>query len=774
MRKLIIISVVALLLLVVTSLSFANTPDIALYLNGKKMSFNAAPQLNNERVYVPLRELFEQLDATVHWDDATRTVTATSDGTRVQITIDNKTAKHNDTYIILEAAPYISNKRAYVPLRFVSEAFGAIVNWEESTDTVSIVTTNQLPVVGSYDNLKELLKESSNAGTNYYAGMDMVIRDSAMKPMEQTEQKTASASPEYSETNLQVQGVDEADIIKTDGEYLYQITNQEIVISKIYPADDMEVVKSIPYGQDEKNSDFSPLELYIDDNFLVVIGSTYYGFTGPDMKEAAESVETKIYPPLDFNSGVKVIVYDRIDKENPRMIKAVEIEGSYLSSRKIDSSLYLVSNKFPGYHIMSTEADYVPALRYRDNEEEYSVIPYSDIHYFPEAVSPNYLTVMGVNLDKPDEKANISTYLGAGENIYASSEHLYIALTEYEAIKEPVDDPPVTIQEQQKMIAPAMPVQGHQNTAIHKFALVDGDIAYRGKGSVPGSILNQFSMDEHKGYFRIATTIGNLFGQGDNQSKNNVYILDAELKTVGKIEDIAPGEKIYSARFMGDRGYLVTFKKVDPLFVFDLKDPEHPEILGKLKIPGYSDYLHPFGENYIIGFGKDTIEVGDEQFGDGISRAFYQGMKIALFDVTDVTNPIELHKEIIGDRGTDSELLKNHKSLLFDEQRNLLAFPVTVMEIKEPLQNTTGWPQYGEFSFQGAYVYNLDTEHGFNLKGRITHLTNDDFQKTGYYHNNTRSIKRILYVGDNLYTVSDGMIKANQLNNLKEIDSLKL
>jgi len=149
-------------------------------------------------------------------------------------------------------------------------------------------------------------------------------------------------------------------------------------------------------------------------------------------------------------------------------------------------------------------------------------------------------------------------------------------------------------------------------------------------------------------------------------------------------------------------------------------------------------------------------------------------MKIALFDVTDVTNPIELHKEIIGDRGTDSELLKNHKSLLFDEQRNLLAFPVTVMEIKEPLQNTTGWPQYGEFSFQGAYVYNLDTEHGFNLKGRITHLTNDDFQKTGYYHNNTRSVKRILYVGDNLYTVSDGMIKANQLNNLKEIDSLKL
>ncbi len=773
MRKLIIISVVALLLLVVTSLSFANTPDIALYLNGKKMSFNAAPQLNNERVYVPLRELFEQLDATVHWDDATRTVTATSDGTRVQITIDNKTAKHNDTDIILDAAPYISNKRAYVPLRFVSEAFGAIVNWEESTETVSIVTADQLPVVGSFDNLKKLLTENSNVGPNYYTGIDMAISESAIKSMDQVEQKTASAIPEYSDTNLQVQGVDEADIAKTDGEYLYQIANQNIVISKIYPADDMEVVKNIPFGQDGNYSDFSPIELYIDDNYLVAIGSTNYHFAVPDMKETERS-ETKIYPPVGFSSSVKVIVYDRTYKEHPKEIKAMEIEGSYLSSRKIGSSLYLVSNKFlGGYHIMNEEADYAPALRYRDNEEEYSEIPYSDIHYFPKAVSPNYLTVIGVNLDKPDEKANISTYLGAGENIYASSEHLYIALTEYEAVNESVEDPPVTT-EQQKMIAPPMPIQRNQNTAIHKFALMDGYIAYKGKGNVPGKILNQFSMDEHKGYFRIATTTGNFFGQDDNQSKNNVYILDDELKTVGKIEDIAPGEKIYSARFMGNRGYLVTFKKVDPLFVFDLEDPEHPEILGKLKIPGYSDYLHPYGENYIIGFGKDTIETGEEQSGDGVSRAFYQGMKIALFDITDVTNPIELHKEIIGDRGTDSELLRNHKSLLFDEQRNLLAFPVTVMEIKEPEQNTIGWPQYGEFTFQGAYVYNLDTEHGFNLKGRITHLTNDDFQKAGYYHNNTRSVKRILYVGNNLYTVSDAMIKANQLNNLKEIDSLEL
>jgi uncharacterized secreted protein with C-terminal beta-propeller domain len=145
---------------------------------------------------------------------------------------------------------------------------------------------------------------------------------------------------------------------------------------------------------------------------------------------------------------------------------------------------------------------------------------------------------------------------------------------------------------------------------------------------------------------------------------------------------------------MGDRGYMVTFKKVDPLFVIDLKDPRSPKILGALKIPGYSDYLHPYDENHIIGFGKDTEEVGN--------GAFYQGMKIAVFDVTDVTNPIEMFKENIGDRGTDSELLRNHKALLFSKDKNLLAFPVTVMEVKNKNKaDKESIFQYGEFAFQG-------------------------------------------------------------------------
>jgi uncharacterized secreted protein with C-terminal beta-propeller domain len=197
-----------------------------------------------------------------------------------------------------------------------------------------------------------------------------------------------------------------------------------------------------------------------------------------------------------------------------------------------------------------------------------------------------------------------------------------------------------------------------------------------------------------------------------------------------------------------------------------LKDPIRPAILGALKIPGYSDYLHPYDENHIIGFGKDTIEMK--------GQAFYQGMKIALFDVTDVSNPVQKFSEIIGDRGTDSELLRDHKALLFSRERNLLAFPVILMEINNSSGNTDANSlQYGQFTFQGAFVYNLDLENGFKLKGRITHLSDEDYLKAGNsWYNNDLNVQRILYIGDTLFTLSNGMIRANAMADLKEQGSV--
>ncbi|MHB1421279.1 MAG: beta-propeller domain-containing protein, partial [Bacillota bacterium] len=279
-----------------------------------------------------------------------------------------------------------------------------------------------------------------------------------------------------------------------------------------------------------------------------------------------------------------------------------------------------------------------------------------------------------------------------------------------------------------------------------------------------------------KGYFRIATTKGEIWRNDEQTSKNNIYVLNDILQMSGKIEDIAPGERIYSVRFMGERGYMVTFQQVDPLFVIDLKDPQHPQILGALKIPGFSDYLHPYDENHIIGFGKDAV-VLPQKDGSGNTvgtTAFYEGMKIAIFDVSDVAHPVEMFKEIIGDRGTYSELLNNPKALLFSKEKNLMALPVNLMEIKQAPTNTD-FPAYGEFTFQGAYVYNVDLVHGFTLKGRITHMDTSDQIKAGdNWYDGNKNVDRILYIGDTLYTLSNSMIKANDISTLKEINSLPI
>jgi uncharacterized secreted protein with C-terminal beta-propeller domain len=255
-----------------------------------------------------------------------------------------------------------------------------------------------------------------------------------------------------------------------------------------------------------------------------------------------------------------------------------------------------------------------------------------------------------------------------------------------------------------------------------------------------------------------------------SNTKNHIYVLDSNLAVVGRLEDLAPGESIYSARFIGDRCYLVTFKKIDPLFVIDLTDPTNPKVLGKLKIPGYSDYLHPYDENHIIGLGKEAVEAEEGNF------AWYQGVKLSLFDVTDVENPKEISKYNIGDRGTDSYALHDHKAFLFSKTKNILVIPILLAEINEE-KYPSGVPDntYGDYVWQGAYVLGVSLDNGFTLKAKITHIEdNATFIKSGYYYDSAYSVKRSLYIGSTLYTVSDEMIKMSDLDNFTEINKLQL
>lgn len=608
-----------------------------------------------------------------------------------------------------------------------------------------------LPCVGSYDNLKILLKQAQGNNRNYLLEdlKAMPVRDEAVQNSVQA--KSAASvqdSAGYSGTNLQVTGVDEADIVKTDGKYIYKVNNTGVNIIEAYPANNMKIAAAITFDQ----PGFNPSEIYIDKTRLVILGAGAY----PEYIWQAPDKKLSICPPYRPQQTTKVIVYNISNKDKITKVRDVELEGSYVSSRKIGNNLYLAANSYIDYYIMeNATADVAPSYRDSAAGSGFKTVDFLSIHYFPGHISPSYLLVAGIRLDDSSRPADIQTYLGASENIYASENNLYVAASTYNTRPIPMQKIPA--------------YRDNSSTGIYRFALSEGSVKYTGKGDVPGTIINQFSMDENQNSLRIATTSEDAWQNGSYTSQSNVYVLDQDMQIKGRLEGIAPGERIYSTRFMGSRLYMVTFRNVDPLFVIDLKNAAAPRILGKLKIPGYSNYLHPYDENHIIGFGKDTVE---GKAWNGQSQAYYQGMKIAIFDVTDVTNPIEMDREIIGDRGTDSELLNNHKALLFSKEKDLLALPVTVAKINDPQHDITA---YGSFAFQGAYIYKIDLTGGLQLRGTITHLTADDYARAGdYWNNDDSNIQRILYINNTLYTISDKMIRAHDFSDLTEINTVIL
>lgn len=803
------------------------------YVNGNKVwidqsNHEIVPVIKNNMVLVPVRFIAENLGGDVSWDDETHTVNIVLDDITLKlkqgsdIIVSEKGDERHEfrlplpveatggrTYVFMDRLLEIAGKKYIQKGDLIAVVDkDSTFNGFDDEEVLDILSSDiiRLPAVGSYEKLIELLDVSAveynpvydriwitsdksmsavESGSNELSRINNVKADATASEAETYYgQKVSEASGSaqeyggYSTTNVQVQGVDEADVVKTDGEYIYQVNRQRIVIAKAYPADKMQVESIINFS----GTNFSPVEMYVDSNRLVVIGNSYADRILPEV-EPQPGLKKYVIRYFD-NRTVKAVIYDITDKSNAKKLREVELEGYYVSSRKIGNHLYMIASKeIDYYYIMShnyltnknatgTEGSgSVPYYRDTAEKDEYIPIDYKFIYYFPGVIHPSYMIIAGIDVENAQNKANISAYLGAGQNVYASTENMYITITGYgnTGVKVEVEEVNSDLGVEVKTRARAVTVT-EENTYIYKFSLNNGEVIYRNKGSVPGRILNQFSMDEHGKYFRIATTSGDIWRNDEFTSKNNIYVLDSMLNIVGKVEDIAPGEQIYSVRFMGDRAYMVTFKTVDPLFVVDLKKPEEPKILGALKIPGYSDYLHPYDENHIIGFGKDTVEIK--------GQAYYLGMKIAMFDVSDVSNPVQKFSEIIGDRGTESEVLSNHRALLFSREKNLMAFPVKVMEIAGGGKGNNKFdsrdiPDYGQFSFQGAYVYEVDPVKGFTLKGRITHLTQEDYMKSGWdWYGSDKNIDRIIYIGDVLYTLSNSMIKANRLDDLKEINSL--
>ncbi len=524
----------------------------------------------------------------------------------------------------------------------------------------------------------------------------------------------SSDSFSYSGTNNQVAGVDEADIVKTDGERIYAAAQGHVTILAAYPPQDARVLSRIPTAGSLEG-------LFVNGDRLVVIESGLYSY---DTYSRYRHNGYYGYGPT------RVLVYDVSDPAAPVLARNVSVTGGYVASRMIGGHVYIVASDY----VHPSGGDVVlPSVTTNGQRR---ALTYADVGYFRDSEGGGLVTtVLAVAIRGDDPPAFDAFLTRTVSQVYVSEGNVYIAGSEWS---------------QGSWGSPSV-----EASTVHKLSISGGEVAYRCSVRVPGTILNQFSMDEHDGYLRVATTIGHV-AQGGGDSRNNVYVVDEAFVPAGALEDLAPGEQIHSARFMGDRAYLVTFKKIDPLFVIDLSDPRAPRVLGYLKTPGYSDYLHPYDATHLIGVGKDAYDMG--------GFAWYQGLKVSLFDVSDVEHPTEVGTMVIGDRGTDSEVLRDHKAFLFIPERNLLVLPVDLYVVDPSRYPGEVPPQtYGEFVWQGAYVLSV-TLDGITLTGRVTHGMDAEPYGSGIH-----AIRRSLYIEDVLYTVSPATVGMNALGDLTDL-----
>ncbi len=591
----------------------------------------------------------------------------------------------------------------------------------------------------------------------YEEGISMAINQ-AMMPLGDaagTAKSAESASRDYSETNIQVEGVDEADFVKTDGDYIYILSGNRLIIMLAYPAENANILS-------ETEIKGQPREIFINRDDLVV-------FSDRAPVNIVEEVADKVVPGYYWESNTMIAHYDVSQRSRPKLVEETVVEGSYFNSRMIGRHVYAVVNKQIPYWMEDDDDDSIkPPEVYRNGVEKSQEFPAIYAFDYP-CHFYRYTTIVSYDLDEEESKESIYLTGGTSE-MYVSQSNIYVTTP---STVDFAEGPVKVVQNSDPSLPPVLDsplVDWKEATVIHRIEIKEGEVSLEASGAVPGHILNQFSMDEYDGHFRIATSLGNVARfEEQATSKNNIYVLDMDLERVGAVEDLAPGEKIYSARFMGGRAYLVTFRKVDPLFVIDLKDPEDPKVLGKLKIPGYSDYLHPYDENHLIGLGKEAIPADEGDF------SWYQGVKLSLFDVSDVEKPKEISKFEIGDRGTDSEALRDHKAFLFDREKNLLVIPILLAEIDEEKYPAGVEPyQSGEYTFQGAYVFRVSSDRGFEYRGRISHVEDDSFRKSGYYWGSDYSVRRSLYIEDVLYTISNRMVKLNDLKSLEELNEVDL
>jgi len=633
---------------------------------------------------------------------------------------------------------------------------------------------------------------ASGYGNNYYsplarAGGAMIdtgvnVEEGFTGVAKMASSDDESQSNDFSETNNQVTDVDEADIIKTDGNYIYTISGNTLFIIKAYPGEDAEIVSTIKF-------DNRPTSIFINEDSLAVFGNFH---------------DNNFFKEIDFTprQGMTYFnIYDISEKDDPKLVKEYKFEGNYFQARMIDEYVYFVTRTNIIYRRP------IPMPVFIDGTDVKHV-EVRNIHYYPIPYqNPELANIHAIKITSPDEEISSKSIVVEGsQNMYMSENNMFITYTEYisewnirkdiivklitplltesdqkiiRKIKNTDNDVLTQYEKEQKIYTITQSYVNYmtQNdrddfedevelllkekleeykyreyTIIHKVTVDKEKITIDANGKVPGHVINQFSMDEYDNVFRIATTINPVWSRFEKErqeSTNNIFTLDKDLEILDSLTGLAEDERIYSTRFMGDRLYMVTFKQIDPFFAFDLSNPKNIKELGKLKIPGFSRYLHPYDKDTIIGIGRDSTETGRTR-----------GLKISLFDVSDVENPKEIAKFVTTERYAQSTAEYEHKAFLFDKEKELLVIPA--------YNRNYNWREGGsnEQSYNGAMVFKITSDE-IELRGIVDHSKGNK----EYYR---AMVERSLFINELLYTKSPGLLRINEIDDLSSVKEIEL
>lgn len=723
--------------------------------------YGVAVTLIGDRTLLPLRSLAEYFGAEVSYDETRKQAVILYDGRKYTFTIGQKLYESIEgdktTTVEMDTKALVINDRTMLPLRVIAENIlhKSVSYYDEviaiSDDPISLENNKQLidkvklKIANALKAKSEKqLENIMSADHNKQIYMDygvLPVRESAMNEaaVSQAEDSAnaagsdgasgSSSGTDYSSTNTQVSGIDEADIVKTDGRYLFISGNNAVRIIKTNSGEmeDSAIIK-LP-------DDKSVHEIFVDGNRLVLLGTRTeyenrpqpYSYTETDAPatdvrsvEKAEGIAVEpvmdagFISPYYYKTYSFVDIYDITDPEEPRYVKSHEMEGYYQTSRKSGKYVYMVTNTNVYGNII------FPMMRDTTVNRELYPVALDDIMVMPDCYVPGYVVLSAIDTEN-DIKVQVEAVTASGHQVYMSESALYLAAGTNDG-----------------------------TTSITKFKIDGMNIGYAGTGKIKGYLLNQFSMDEYNGYLRVASTTW--------ENENALYILDDSLNVTGSVEGLAKDERIYSVRFMGDRGYIVTFRNIDPLFVFDLSDPQNPAVTGELKIPGFSNYLHPVDDYLILGIGAETREIYEkDSFGNEIVIGSRQGgIKLSLFDVSDMGKPREIAKYIIGDSGSYSEAFYNHKAVMVDSASEQVVFDAYIASAKN-------WNE----SKQGALVISFGNKD-LKLRGVL------NYQQPEVYGKYIPYGRRAVYIGDVLYYIQDGIIQAYNYNTLNKIGTLML